>query len=161
MRDPNAMRFAVAAGSAAIAIGGPVAVAAGGAALIYGASQVGNYTANHPSNPFVNGPLNPFGTPYPGVRPFPIPTTASKPYCQPATKAIPFYRSPSIPFIPPPPPSNGGGGSCEALFDGCLMSPWQPTWNTNDFGKKKDCLSCFRECKNNGGVWPKYKCPIT
>lgn len=86
----------------------PVAVAAVGAAAIYGSTYVGKYTANHPSNPFVNGPwpLNPFKPPlgYP-VPVYPAPTTASptsQPYCKPVPRAIPFYRTPTIPWPGPP-----------------------------------------------------------
>jgi RHS repeat-associated protein len=48
---------------------------------------------------------------------------------------------------------------CGEAFDRCMDNPWQPAWNTNQFGPKKDCGACYRECKHNGGVWLYYKCP--
>jgi hypothetical protein len=40
----------------------------------------------------------------------------------------------------------------------CLNNSFQPKWNRNKFGVKKDCLACFRYCKNKG-EWPTDKCP--
>ncbi len=48
---------------------------------------------------------------------------------------------------------------CDALLVQCLNNPWQPDWNKGDFGPRKDCGACYRECKHAGGVWPYYKCP--
>lgn len=49
--------------------------------------------------------------------------------------------------------------TCSARLDGCLESPWQPDWNREDFGPRKDCSACYRECVLAGGIWPSYKCP--
>jgi len=48
---------------------------------------------------------------------------------------------------------------CSEAFEKCLDNPWQPWWNEGRFGKKKDCASCYRECKHSEGEWPSYKCP--
>ena len=48
---------------------------------------------------------------------------------------------------------------CDAMLVQCLENPWQPDWNQDEFGKRKDCGACYRECKHAGGVWPSYKCP--
>ncbi len=113
LADPNFLRNF---GAAIVATGGaiassPVAVGVGGAAIGVGIGlPVGIYTANHPANPFVNGPLNPFRiwdklwepTPYPIVPPLRIPTTSTGPACRPAPRAIPWTRSPSIPWSDDP-----------------------------------------------------------
>ena len=54
----------------------------------------------------------------------------------------------------------GDDDPCDKGMAACLANPWQPKSNQCDFGKKKDCGACYRECKNNGGVWPTYKCPL-
>lgn len=54
---------------------------------------------------------------------------------------------------PPRPPS-----ACEAGMEHCLDNPWQPSWNRELFGPRKDCGACNRECRHSG-VWPEYKCP--
>jgi RHS repeat-associated protein len=79
-----------------------------------------------------------------------------------------FYRVASIlnpdviPLIPPPFQACAVDDEriCRRLLDLCLDNPWQPDWNKDDFGPKKDCGACYRECKNDGGAWPFYKCPI-
>jgi hypothetical protein len=48
---------------------------------------------------------------------------------------------------------------CSANLEQCLESPWQPDWNKEDFGPRKDCGACYRECVHALGVWPDYKCP--
>jgi hypothetical protein len=48
---------------------------------------------------------------------------------------------------------------CDAALATCLGNPWQPDWNRGDFGPRKDCGACYRECKHAGGIWPDYKCP--
>jgi hypothetical protein len=48
---------------------------------------------------------------------------------------------------------------CTELRDQCLENPYQPDWNRGRFGNKKDCLSCYWECKDHDGKWPDYKCP--
>ena len=67
-----------------------------------------------------------------------------------------------IPLIPPPFQACARDDEriCRRLLDLCLENPWQPDWNRDDFGPKKDCGACYRECKNDGGAWPFYKCPI-
>jgi RHS repeat-associated protein len=50
---------------------------------------------------------------------------------------------------------------CNEYFQECLENPWQPEWNRENFGPRKDCLSCKWECEGNNGVWPAYKCPVT
>ena len=47
---------------------------------------------------------------------------------------------------------------CAQLRDQCLSSPWQPEWNRETFGDKKDCLACFFNCKRHN-EWPEDKCP--
>jgi hypothetical protein len=51
------------------------------------------------------------------------------------------------------------GGTCEQKLELCLDNPWQPKWNREDFGWRKDCGACYRECRHNEGSWPDYKCP--
>ncbi|TKD13302.1 hypothetical protein [Polyangium fumosum] len=48
---------------------------------------------------------------------------------------------------------------CQPRFDECLGNQYQPDWNQEMFGEKKDCRSCFDECKKDKGQWPNYKCP--
>ena len=48
---------------------------------------------------------------------------------------------------------------CSAQLERCLDNPWQPEWNRDDFGDRKDCGACHRECILAGGAWPSYKCP--
>ena len=48
---------------------------------------------------------------------------------------------------------------CDAAFAVCQANDWQPDWNIEDFGPKKDCGSCREECRYNNGFWPDYKCP--
>jgi RHS repeat-associated protein len=48
---------------------------------------------------------------------------------------------------------------CMAKLIECLENPWQPEWNVPDFGRRKDCGACYRECVHAGGDWPEYKCP--
>ena len=48
---------------------------------------------------------------------------------------------------------------CNKPLEECLENPWQPDWNREDFGPRKDCGACYRECKHAGGIWPEYKCP--
>lgn len=49
---------------------------------------------------------------------------------------------------------------CRRLLDLCLDNPRQPASKIRQYGKRKDCGSCFRECSNNGGAWPFHRCPI-
>lgn len=49
--------------------------------------------------------------------------------------------------------------SCDIQLVNCLENVWQPDWNKEDFGPRKDCGACHRECKHAGGRWPYYKCP--
>ena len=66
-----------------------------------------------------------------------------------------FYRVASIldpniiPLIPPPFQACAADDEriCRRLLDLCLDNPWQPDWNKDDFGPKKDCGACYRECK--------------
>ncbi len=48
---------------------------------------------------------------------------------------------------------------CEIEAGWCLDHPWQPENNVGTFGPRKDCASCYGECKKAGGAWPFYKCP--
>jgi hypothetical protein len=48
---------------------------------------------------------------------------------------------------------------CARHLTNCLENPWQPDWNRNQFGPRKDCGACYRECKLALGIWPSYKCP--
>jgi hypothetical protein len=48
---------------------------------------------------------------------------------------------------------------CMAKLVECLENPWQPAWNVPDFGRRKDCGACYRECVHAQGEWPEYKCP--
>ncbi|MBW2740371.1 MAG: DUF4157 domain-containing protein [Deltaproteobacteria bacterium] len=47
---------------------------------------------------------------------------------------------------------------CDEQLLRCLENVWQPNWN-RDYGRRKDCGACNRECKLAGGIWPYYKCP--
>jgi hypothetical protein len=49
--------------------------------------------------------------------------------------------------------------ACSARLEDCLENPMQPESNREDFGPRKDCGACFRECMLAGGIWPSYKCP--
>ncbi|HEV8431561.1 MAG TPA: RHS repeat-associated core domain-containing protein [Pyrinomonadaceae bacterium] len=64
-----------------------------------------------------------------------------------------------IPYIPPPFQACAYD-TCARLLELCLMNPWQPARRRKQWGPKKDCGACYRECKNDGGAWPFYKCPI-
>lgn len=46
---------------------------------------------------------------------------------------------------------------CMSRLHECLESPWQPSGG--DYGKRKDCGACFRECMHPPFVWPVAKCP--
>ena len=48
---------------------------------------------------------------------------------------------------------------CLKLQEFCLQDPWQPSWNRKQYGKRKDCGACFRQCKDKG-EWPFEKCPL-
>lgn len=48
---------------------------------------------------------------------------------------------------------------CMPWLVDCLGNSDQPNWNIDYFGPKKDCQSCFEECKHKKGQWPDYKCP--
>lgn len=48
---------------------------------------------------------------------------------------------------------------CWEPFQECLTNPWQPARNRPQFGPRKDCGACYRECGHANGVWPTYKCP--
>jgi len=76
-----------------------------------------------------------------------------------------FYKvasaiNPSIIPMIPPPFQACAVDTCARLLELCLMNPWQPPRRRKDWGPKKDCGACYRECKNDGGAWPFYKCPI-
>jgi hypothetical protein len=64
-----------------------------------------------------------------------------------------------IPYIPPP-FQECAYDTCRRLLDLCLMNPWQPPRRRKQWGPMKDCGACYRECKNDDGAWPFYKCPI-
>jgi hypothetical protein len=49
--------------------------------------------------------------------------------------------------------------ACDPPFYNCLNNKWQPEWNRETYGDKKDCLGCLWECRDNGGRWPDMKCP--
>ena len=70
--------------------------------------------------------------------------------------------SPRVNPLPPPPPPGqpDGEGTCRRLLELCVSNPWQPGWNSKQFGPRKDCGGCFRQCKNDGGAWPFDRCPI-
>ena len=40
----------------------------------------------------------------------------------------------------------------------CVADPWQPKWNQEIFGDKKQCEACVALCKARGS-WPEDKCP--
>jgi hypothetical protein len=48
---------------------------------------------------------------------------------------------------------------CSRHLNNCLDNPWQPERNRGQFGPRKDCGACYRECKIALGIWPSYKCP--
>jgi len=100
--SPDFWRAVAAAFAAVGAVASSPAVVAGagfGAGYAIG-YYPGQWTANHPSNPFVRGPWNPFGNPYPASPRVP-PSIVRPPtgtVCQVRPRAIPWTRSPSIPF---------------------------------------------------------------
>src|SRR5262249_28400254 len=47
---------------------------------------------------------------------------------------------------------------CKRLLVMCLENPWQDP--KRGFGPRKDCGSCYEECKKDDGAWPFYKCPF-
>lgn len=49
-------------------------------------------------------------------------------------------------------------GVCMSHMVHCLENVWQPAWNREDFGPRKNCKDCYLECKIDG-KWPDYKCP--
>jgi len=77
---------------------------------------------------------------------------------KPQPRAIPTCDDP--PKVIPMPPPQDGEQTCARLRDLCLERPWQPSWNRRMFGPRKDCGSCYRQCKLNHGVWPFDRCPI-
>jgi RHS repeat-associated protein len=48
--------------------------------------------------------------------------------------------------------------TCDIFLDDCMQNQWQPDWNRDLFGFKKDCGACNRFCKTQG-YWPTDKCP--
>ena len=48
---------------------------------------------------------------------------------------------------------------CMKLQVECLESPYQPDWNREIYGGKKDCLSCYIRCKREKSGWPDQMCP--
>ncbi len=138
MADPNIWRAAASAlgalGGYAAAAAPPVAVGLGGlgAGVAIG-YYPGKWSANSPWNPFVNGPLNPFRTwdklweptPYPGAPPR-IPTTTTGPACQPMPRAIPWTRSPSIPWPTTPPDREGCAQEWADAYEWCAMNIGKP-----------------------------------
>jgi RHS repeat-associated protein len=48
---------------------------------------------------------------------------------------------------------------CLRLLEEYLENPKQPPWNKHQYGSKKDCGACFRQCKTEHGNWPNAKCP--
>ena len=47
---------------------------------------------------------------------------------------------------------------CLEKLTRCLENVWQPEWNREQFGPRKNCPACFRMCKRTG-EWPTDKCP--
>jgi RHS repeat-associated protein len=68
--------------------------------------------------------------------------------------------NPNLAFTLPPGLAACAKDPCMDPLVRCLENPWQPPWNQGDFGRRKDCGACYRECKHAGGVWPEYKCPL-
>jgi len=48
---------------------------------------------------------------------------------------------------------------CHELLVECLEFPFQPEWNKEMFGPKKQCEACFGLCLHQNGRWPTDKCP--
>ena len=46
---------------------------------------------------------------------------------------------------------------CQRLLELCLENP-KPV--NPQYGPKKPCGDCYRNCMNNEGAWPFEKCPI-
>lgn len=135
-------------GSVSLAWIPPVGIAIAGGALIYGAWHAGEYIARHPSNPLS----------HPWVSPDVIRPPASSPVsCRVRPRPTPY--SP-IPPSSNPPPDEDGGDTCMRLLVLCLENPNQSGRRKAQWGGKKDCGACYRECKADGGAWPFYKCPI-
>jgi RHS repeat-associated protein len=62
--------------------------------------------------------------------------------------------------LPKPPrcePSKDRDERCQSALNRCLMNPWNPPDRQDQWGKRKDCRSCYNECLNDG-EWPSYKC---
>jgi len=142
LSQPSTWQVIGAAAAAASAWVPPVAVAATGAAAIYGAAKLGEYTASHPSNPFVNGPLNPFGNPYPGSRPFPPISVSptSQPYCMPVPRAIPFYRTPTLPWPEPNPDREGCAEEISQCYQLCAKAQFDPDMRNIWGGSVSTCM---------------------
>ena len=50
------------------------------------------------------------------------------------------------------------GDFCTSWAAECVATA---TLNPNpDYGCRKPCSECYRECVNDRGVWPFYKCPL-
>ena len=90
--------------------------------------------------------------------PSPSPSPAAAPCCCPSPGPSPAPARPAGGRKPSPSEGEDPNDPCKNSLIRCLENPWQPSWNW-DFGKRKDCGACYRECKNAGGLWPTYKCP--
>lgn len=158
MANPNVWGPLVAT---AAAIGGPAAVGIGGGLAIAGAWQLGNDLANSPYNPIVNGPwpLNPykppFGYPIPVFPPAITSTSTARPYCQPVPKAIPFYRTPTIPWPTTLPDRDGCADETQGCSARCAASQGDPDFEGGFGGSFGQCMkNCLPE---RCGGEPKWK----
>lgn len=109
MADPNARRLGAAALAATGFLVPPLGVAIVGGAAIYVAWDLGDAIARHPSNP-LSRPWIPTGTP---LIPPAIAARPAGPVCQPLPRAIPWTRSPDIPFSTP----SDGPDKCEIQYE--------------------------------------------
>ena len=49
---------------------------------------------------------------------------------------------------------------CQASLVQCISDPWQPPWNREIFGDRKQCQACFNYCMDKK-YWPTDKCPLS
>ncbi len=90
----------------------------------------------------------------------PAPAPVASATAEPTATAAPTVTAAPTATTVPLAPKMDTESQCKPYFDRCLENTAQPKWNRKDFGPKKDCGACFRECKNHAkGTWPNYKCP--
>ena len=83
----------------------------------------------------------------PGTPPFPNqsdtwskPPSTSQPYCKPMPRAIPFYRTPSIPWPGPPPDRDGCPEEISACYQLCAKAQFDPDMRNIWGGSMSTCM---------------------